>query len=213
IKTGNGLEIVAGSVYTNSCGIVPQSSGSNAAFCAEKAAGGSGSILFGPGVPPTAAVLTNVSLAACTTSGGGQVLAMGDVGTSYQPPPSFTPPPGTPGACVPSNCSPATASSPCTNGEPSQQCYSPGSYSTIGLGSGNQGPIANNLNPGVYYITGDMALNGCINNGGVDCGAIYFGGNTMNASFQYDRDQCWAAPNVPSSGTWTGSCPDGFTMD
>ncbi|HEV1997914.1 MAG TPA: hypothetical protein VGR61_07290, partial [Candidatus Dormibacteraeota bacterium] len=89
-------------------------------------------------------------------------------------------------------------------------CYDPGAYSTIGLSS----PIANNLNPGVYHIYGDSTTGCYTSPSDINCAAVLFGGNTINANFNDVAHTCWAAPQqFPAAGIFTVPCPDGFIDD
>jgi hypothetical protein len=72
------------------------------------------------------------------------------------------------------------------------------------------GSIANNLNPGVYYVTGDSACNAST---ATYCSSVTFSGNTMNANFGDVQDRCWQAPNNPQLDLFTAPCPDGFVYD
>jgi hypothetical protein len=236
ITTGNQLEIVGGDVYVDKCSIQPQSSG-NGAFCAQSNLLQAGNIVFGPEANvPTPAPLVNQSLATCRAATAGQVVGMGQVVQRTQPlaVPAFPPPPGWSGFS-PTGASPAVANNRCYNGtvdasgNPPNNCYNPGVYSSIGACGGgggscsnsagpgsidSRGAIANNLNPGVYYVTGENDAT-CPANQTLGCHAsgVVFGGNTMNANWNYVADRCWAAPNTPAAGSFTAPCVDGVIND
>jgi hypothetical protein len=230
ITTGNELEIVAGDVYVDTCTIQPQSAGSSA-FCAESNNLQSGNIVFGPkSNVPTPPPLVNQSLATCTAASGGIIVAMGQVVQRSQPlaPPAFLPPPGftdfttklTAFKNGTTSLGAAAANNTCRNGTKDSagaarnNCYSPGVYTTVGVSS-TYGPIANNLNPGVYYVVGDPAVAPTIppDGSGSYSPGVFFGDNTMNANYNMVADQCWKAPNIPALNTFTAPCPDGFIQD
>jgi len=210
VTTGNQLEVVGGDVYIDTCTLQGQSGG-KAAFCAESSGAQSGNIVFGPlANVPAPAPLANQTLAACEAAAGGALLGMGSVYQRAQsvPVPSYTEPPGytaaaafiaanTPGsalhdqACVNGSVGP--------NGSPPSDCFSPGVYSDV---SG----IANNLNPGVYYVTGN-----CAPNASGPCTSVTFTGNTMNANWANVADQCWN--KVVAAGQFSPPCPTGFIQD
>ena len=83
-------------------------------------------------------------------------------------------------------------------------CINPGYYGAISN-------IANNLNPGIYYVTGSPGCTADPNT--TNCPAVSFSGDTMNANFVDVRDTCWAAPNVQATASFVPPCPDGFTQD
>jgi Flp pilus assembly protein TadG len=210
VNFGNHTEVVAGTVYGNRCSVLPLTSGQGG-FCAEDAASGNaGNIVVGPGgaLPPS--FNPNQLQATCQSVSGGVVDATQAVvqASSLVPFPPFIAPPGI--TTCSSTCAPASATTACTNhtvdssGEVRNNCFAPGAYSTIGVSGGV--PISNNLIPGVYYIRGDPTCTG-------KCPGIVFGGNTMNANFKDVTDRCWAAPNLPGSGSFTRPCPDGFAFN
>src|SRR5207245_7691699 len=98
-----------------------------------------------------------------TGASGGKVVAAGTITQNpipIPPPPSIGPP-NIP-QCPSTGCIAASPTSPCTNGthtaagSPSlSNCYNPGAYTTIGLPP--DFGIHNNLNPGIYHITGDTS--------------------------------------------------------
>lgn len=212
VATGNKPEIVAGDVYIDSCGISPQSSAASG-FCAERTLGSAGNIVYGPSAPPPpVSYLSNQTLANCQGVAGGVVVSTGQI--SQLPPgagvrPQYTPPPGYNAVSPWQSASAATPNADCTNGEVAadgsalvKACFSPGVYTTI---TG----IANNLNPGVYYVLGDPACDV----GSAACTGVQFSGNTMNANWSNVADTCWAPPNSVSSGTFVSPCPSGFAFD
>ncbi|MFN2464660.1 MAG: TadE/TadG family type IV pilus assembly protein [Candidatus Dormibacteria bacterium] len=221
INFGNHTEVVGGNVYSDKCTVQAQSNGQGG-FCAEASPGGNGNLTVGPGngatLPPNSS--GGQTLAVCSTASGGNVDAMGVVAHSSvsQPSPAFAPPPNPPPAPCTTNCPIAAHSYTCVNGShaasgiAASNCYDPsgGPYSTIGVGDGG---IRNNLNPGVYYVTGDLASSCYTNSTTNACPAVVFGGNTMNANFADVQDTCWAAPNAPQNGTFVSPCPDGFAFD
>ena len=195
---------MAGDVYVNQCGITTDAVAG--AFCAERTYAGGGNIFFGPdAVPPTnPAPAVDQTIASCTAAAAGTVATTGGI-IRQDPalkPPAFAPPTGT-GPSAATTYSAAAATNSCLNGSPAvaaQQCFNPGVYTTI---TG----IANNLNPGVYYVLGDPACNAAT------CTGVEFSGNTMNANWRDIKDRCWAAPSNPALGTFANPCPDGFAID
>lgn len=221
VTTGNQLEVVGGDVYVDTCTLQPQSSGL-AGFCAERSGVQAGNIVFGPLANlPVPAPLVNQSLATCQASFGGLMVGMGNVYQRTQsiPVPSYTEPPGFAAAYAYIQASlatgtptigPATHTNTCHNGSVEQDgstptnCYSPGVYTDVGVaGTG----IANNLNPGVYYITGATSCAASSS----PCVSVSFTGNTMNANWPYVADQCWNKVLAP--GQYSPPCPSGFLID
>jgi hypothetical protein len=230
ITTGNNLEIVAGDVYVDKCSIQPQSAGSSA-FCAENNTLQSGNIIFGPQANvPTPPPLVNQSLATCTAAAAGTIVAMGQVVQRLQPltPPSYLAPPGysdyltlrsaykngTATVGVAANTNTCVNGTRDSSGAVRHNCFSPGVYTTVGV-SGSYGSIANNLNPGVYYVVGDPAVSPTCPPDGSGCysPSVIFGDNTMNANYNMVADQCWKAPNLPALNSFTAPCLDGFIQD
>jgi Flp pilus assembly protein TadG len=228
-------EIVLGDMYVNQCTLNP----GTGAMCTAgegpsnpdnpRLGGAAGDATFGPYSNLPSTPLPIQTKAGCTAAllFTGKALATGNIGKTdvEEPPPTYAPPPNIP-TCTPGvTCAAAaTSGSPggnaCTNGvrdalgNTPNNCFVPGAYSTIG-------PIANNLNPGVYHIYGDPAAacyksTATLNLGGVtndtsNCPAVWFSGNTLNANYADVRHSCWANPNVPASGTFSGTnCPDGL---
>jgi Flp pilus assembly protein TadG len=216
ITTGNSLETISGQVYIDRCTIQPQSSGASA-VCVENALNSAGNILYGPQAQQPAQILQNQSLPTCTAAAGGQVITMGAVGNTTQALPAMVPPALPPsGNCWWTSCNvDAQATNTCGKMFPQQlpaQCFSPGSYRTIG-------PISNNLNPGVYYITGDST---CTNNSSLvlgllnttqPCAGALFKDNTLNANWPDVSGKCWGSPNTPATGSFTSPCLNGFSFD
>ncbi|HEY8741058.1 MAG TPA: Tad domain-containing protein [Candidatus Dormibacteraeota bacterium] len=221
IITGNHLEIVAGDVYVNQCGIGTQSGGLSG-FCAEPTPESQppevGNIVLGPGVPQPLNLLTKATTATCTAAVAGQVISTGSVISAAVTMPAYPAP-----AVIPKTscvffftCSPARADNACVNGSPgaaTKLCYNPGTYSTIGVLPADTVGIQNNLNPGIYVLSGNN--DSCYQSTSrTNCPAALFTGNTMNSNFSDVRDKCWASPaNNPAQGTWGPGCPDGFAFD
>jgi hypothetical protein len=213
ITSGNALEVIGGNVYVNQCGLNPQSSG-QAGICVERAGTSAGNIDFGPAaVAPSTLPLVNQTVATCEAGSGGKIIATGAFNQLTVPVrvPPYVPPPGYQNFDPTSSGYPAaTANNACVNGSlnsagaaPSN-CFNPGYYRSV---TG----IANNLNPGIYYVTGDP---GCTaSSATTTCTGVDFSSDTMNANFADVRDMCWAAPNVPASATFVAPCPDGFTKN
>ena len=223
--TSGKAEVMGGDAYINECTLKPN----GGAFCTYTAnatgprgRASTGTATYGPYATLPATIVPVQTVAGCTGAAAGSQAATGNILQSgrEQPPPQYAPPPG-----IPMSASPGVAahSSLCKNGTKNaagvapSTCYDPGAYSTIGLSS----PIANNLNPGVYHIYGDTSSgNGCYNSvasigpplvpADINCVAVLFGDNTFNANRSDTIHQCWNAPNVPSTGTFTTPCPDGF---
>jgi Flp pilus assembly protein TadG len=213
IQTGNSLETIAGQVYIDRCTVQPQSSGASA-FCVENAPLSPGNLLFGPAAQQPLAILQGQTLATCAAAAGGQIVTMGAASTTTQALPAMIPPPLPPaGDCFWNGACP-TASSPSVPcgkmfAQPiAQQCYAPGSYTTIG-------PIANNLNPGVYYVTGDpsCATTSSSSSSIQPCAGVLFKENTLNANWPDVAGKCWALPNVPSTGSYSTPCLNGYSFD
>jgi Flp pilus assembly protein TadG len=209
ITAGNSLETIAGQVYIDRCTLQPQSSGASA-FCVQNAPLSPGNILYGAGAQAPASVLQGQPLGTCLAAAGGQVIAVGTVGTTSQALPVMVPPPLPPASnCFWTTCPAATTGS-CGKMFPpnAKPCYSPGSYGTIG-------PISNNLNPGVYYITGDQqcAVTSSSPSTAQPCAGVLFKDNTINANWPDVQGACWASPNAPSTGSFTSPCLNGFSFD
>jgi hypothetical protein len=215
VSTGNKPEIIAGDVYIDSCGLMPQSSG-QAGFCAENTLGSAGNIVYGPSAPaPPANWLSNQTLVTCQAVSGGLALATGQVSQlpagAGVPVPTFIPPPGFSAVDPTQTASAATANTDCVNGEVAadgstltKSCFTPGVYTTI---TG----IANNLNPGVYYVLGDPTCDA--DRSTSTCSGVQFSDNTMNANWNNVADSCWAAPNNAAAGVFVSPCPSGFAFD
>ncbi|MEA2684376.1 MAG: hypothetical protein QOK05_2704 [Chloroflexota bacterium] len=212
-------EVIAGDVYINQCTLSPGSG----AFCTygqgpnsptnPRLGASAGDATYGPYSTLPITLIPLQTKAGCTSAAVfiGKEFATGNIIHSglEEPPPTFGPPPLVP-TCAPGTCAPATTSSAaCLNGSKDSSgatatdCFSPGAYTTIG-------PINNNLNPGVYHIYGDPASSCTRSQATTNCAAVYFAGNTFNANWPDVANRCWKAPNVPSSGTFSGLCPDGF---
>ena len=211
-------EVMGGDAYINECTLTPNSG----AFCTfatnasgPRQRGSSGISNFGPFARFPATILPLQTIAGCTGAAGGSQAATGNILQSgaEQPPPQYAPPPGIPTSTAPVPATIATGVA-CKNGSRdatgaiARNCYNPGAYSTIGLTS----PIANNLNPGVYHIYGDPTSD-CYtstNDTPINCTAVLIGDSTFNANRNDLVHQCWKAPNVPSTNSFTAPCPDGF---
>jgi Flp pilus assembly protein TadG len=206
-------EIVQGDAYVNTCTISPGAG----AFCTRSAPYEASPRFYGAVAAPgnttygrystlPATILGLQAPAGCTAAAAGTTAATGNIlktGT-FAPPPTYDPPPSIPATA-------GAANSACTNGSktssgPPSNCYAPGVYSTM---TG----VANNLNPGVYVVTGDPSSNCYKDSTSNTCAGIVFTGNTLNANYNDVQDRCWANPNVPSSDTFSGNCPDGFITD
>lgn len=212
-------EVIAGDAYVNQCTVSPGSG----AFCTygegpsnptnPRLGSSAGDMTYGPYSTLAPTLVPLQTRAGCTSAApfAGKQLATGSILHSgiEESPPTFAPPPSVP-TCAPGTCAVALATAACLNGTrdstgaPATGCFSPGAYTTIG-------PIANNLNPGVYHIYGDPSSSCTRSTNQTNCAAVYFSGNTFNANWPDVVDRCWGAPNVPVSGTFAGArCPDGF---
>ena len=220
LNIGNHLELVAGDVYVNQCTLNFLSQ-NQASFCAYLTPTQAGNLVFGPQASaPQITQATGRTLAQCQAGTGDTISTTGRIMTNpiSIPPPAFVPPPGIP-ACPITGCLAATNNHVCKNhtvksdGTLPSNCYDPGPFTTIGLGAvgSTAAPIANNLNPGVYYITGDTK-SACFTGSQTQCPAVAFGDNTINTNFANVQDTCWAAPNVPTQGSFTAPCPSGFAI-
>jgi hypothetical protein len=212
LTTGNQREIVQGDVYIGQCTLQEQSSG-QAGFCEEGSANNAGNLVFGPNASiPVPAPVDNQSLNTCVNASGGAIDVMGQTIhlTTPIPIPQFLPPPGYDDFNPNVTYSAAQANNLCYNntvagdGSIPSDCFNPGYYTTI---SG----IANNLNPGVYYVTGDASCNSSTNT--TLCPGVNFTSDTMNANWIDVQDACWASPNNPNAGVFNSPCPDGFAID
>jgi Flp pilus assembly protein TadG len=212
LTTGNQREIVQGDVYIGQCSLNEQSSG-QAGFCAEGTSNNAGNLVFGPDATvPIPAPTDHQSLSTCVNASGGAIDVMGQTVHLTVPiaTPQFLPPPGYDDFNPNNNYSSAQANNLCYNntvaadGSTPSDCFNPGYYTTIG-------GIANNLNPGVYYVTGDAACTA--NTSTTSCDGVNFSGDTMNANWIDVQDSCWASPNNPNGGVFTSPCPDGFAVD
>jgi hypothetical protein len=96
------------------------------------------------------------------------------------------------------------ANNTCLNGTSGSNCFNPGYYSTITT-------ISNNLNPGVYYISGDASCNALSTT--TTCLGVQFSGPTLNVNYQDVKDRCWASPNAPATSSYVAPCPDGLILD
>jgi hypothetical protein len=208
VTTGNNLEVIGGDVYINQCTLTVQSSG-QAGFCALGAGATAGNINMGPDATyPSSTPNVNVTSANCQSASHGAIDATGSFNqlTTAIPIPKYVPPPGyssfnaTPSSPYPN----AVANNLCLNGTSGSNCFNPGYYSTI---TG----ISNNLNPGVYYITGDPACT--TSSTTTNCTGVQFSGPTLNINYQDVKDRCWASPNVPANSTYVAPCPDGLIFD
>jgi Flp pilus assembly protein TadG len=230
LNVGNTPLMSGGDVYINQCTINMLSQNS-AALCIQSTPNKAGNLIFGPlASTPGGNQAGNKNLGQCQGIGGDNILAMGGISSnpSSIPPPVFNPPPNVP-ACPVSGCGAATANHPCKNhtvgasGATVSNCYDPGAYTTIGASGSpgsTTGPIANNLNPGVYLVTGDTSSGCYANSGAASCPGVFFGGNTMNANFADVAGTCWASPNNPGAPTtptpqtlFTAPCPSGFALN
>jgi hypothetical protein len=190
---GNQGEVVQGDVYVDTCG-VDLSGGAGAGLCARATAVTAGNVTFGPGAPAPAGGVAQSYQGGCPA---GKVSGPGRVGAAPVGllPPRFVPPPGfaTTNLVSPAPAA-AVANQLCANGTsgPSgsalSDCFSPGVYTSV---TG----IANNLNPGVYYVLGDPGACGA---GG--CTGVTFAGDTMNANHSEVAGSCWSAPWASCSG-------------
>jgi Flp pilus assembly protein TadG len=221
LNIGNHLELVAGDVYINQCTLNFLSQ-NQASFCAYLVPSQAGNLVFGPQASaPQITQTTGRTLAQCQAGTGDTISTTGKIMTNPTSitPPAFAPPPAIP-ACPVGGCLVATNNHVCknhtvkTDGTVATNCYDPGAYTTIGLGPGGSAtaPIANNLNPGVYFITGDTK-SACFTGSQTQCPSVVFGDNTMNANFGTVQDACWAAPNAPALGNFTPPCPSGFAVN
>ncbi|GAC1334701.1 MAG: hypothetical protein NVSMB17_16720 [Candidatus Dormibacteria bacterium] len=222
LNIGNHLELVGGDVYVNQCTLNFNSQNA-ASFCAYLTPSQAGNLLFGPSASaPQITQAANQTLAQCQAGTGDRIATTGQILTNPTSilPPAFTPPPGIP-TCPPvGGCVAATATKPCRNhtvkadGTIPANCYDPGAYTTIGTGAvgSSTAPVANNLNPGVYLVTGDTK-SACFTSTQAQCPGVQFGGNTINANFGTVQDMCWAAPNSPATGSFTAPCPTGFAAN
>ena len=221
LDIGNHLELVAGDVYVNQCTLNFQSQ-NQASFCAYLTPSQAGNLVFGPHASaPQMTQSGGQTLVQCRSGTGDTISTTGAVlaNPTTITPPAFSAPPGIPD-CPVGGCLAATNTHACTNhtvkadGTLPVNCYAAGAYTTIGLGSPNSNTagIANNLNPGIYYITGDTT-SACYTGSQTECPAIQFDGNTINANFGTVQDTCWAAPNAPALGNFTAPCPTGFAVN
>ena len=203
--------VVDGDIYLNECTVKPALAGG---FCAVTTPTSNGNIILGPQAFLPGSILQGQNLLNCQAQLAGIVTSMGrikQVANSF-PPPALPGPPGAAGALQT-----AGATHPCKNGtvklalgvySTPSNCYDPGSYDASHQLTG----IANNLNPGVYYV--DISSGTCYNDSSVSsCGGVYFSGNTMNANLNGVIDKCWAPLNVPSTNTFVSPCPDGTITD
>ncbi|MFN2464378.1 MAG: pilus assembly protein TadG-related protein [Candidatus Dormibacteria bacterium] len=225
VQTGNGLETIGGTVFVNSCALQTQSAGASA-FCVEDSPGSPGNILFGPSAqtpvsPLTglSTVLTMATVPTCQAGTGGQILTTGTSGGTTQALPNMAPPPPSPDSCFYTSICPVASANVTCNPKifpapTAKPCFSPGSYSTIG-------PIANNLNPGVYYITGPSScsqgsqtiLPNTTGSSVPPCNGVLYQDNSLNANWPDTADGCWGGANNPSTNTFVKPCIDGYTFD
>lgn len=202
--------IVDGDVYVNECTVKPSVAGG---FCAMGTSTSNGSIVIGPQGFVPGSILQGQTIANCQAQLAGIVTSTGrvrQVGSGFAIP-ALPPPPQGALSCGGSGC---VASYTCANGTVDSfsagavksNCYNPGYYNNTDL------QVANNLNPGVYYVNVDSG-NCYADTGVTSCGGVYFTGNTMNANLNGVVDKCWAAANVPSTNTFFTPCPDGLVTD
>lgn len=229
--TSNKLESIAGNMYINECSLNPQGNG---AFCtytegpsaSPRLGASSGAAVYGPYANLPTTILSSQTVAGCTVpaSPAGTEFATGNVikAPEEESPPAYSPPPN-----IPATLLAASATNSCRAhigvlgnavqgngtkdalGNDPHNCYDPGEYTTIGLAS----PIANNLNPGVYHILGDNTTGCYTSSSDLDCTAVLFGDNTLNANYNDVLHKCWANPQIPAAGTFSAPCPDGFIDD
>ncbi|MGI8610385.1 MAG: hypothetical protein ACR2MY_14375, partial [Candidatus Dormibacteria bacterium] len=220
----NKLETIAGNTYVNECTLNPAGNG---AFCtytegpsaSPRLGASSGTATFGPYATLPTTVLSLQTVAGCRlpAAPAGTEFATGNIIKSpyEESPPAYAPPPNIPIA----NLGPATPTHSCRAhagtagnrsvnelGNDPNDCYDPGAYTTIGLGS----PIANNLNSGVYHIYGDTTNSCYTSQTDINCASVLFGGNTLNANYNDVVHRCWTNPSLPLAGNFTAPCPDGF---
>ena len=220
LNIGNHLELVAGDVYVNQCTLNFLSQ-NQASFCTYLTSSQAGNLVFGPQASaPQTNQSSSQTFAQCRAGTGDTITTTGRIMTNPTsiPPPAFPPPPGIT-ACPVGGCLVASNNHLCKNhsvksdGTVATNCYDPGAYSTVGLGPGGSAtaPVANNLNPGVYTVTGDTK-SACFTGSQTQCPAVVFGDNTINANFAPVQDACWASPNTPAQGIFTSPCPSGFAV-
>jgi hypothetical protein len=198
--------VVDGDIYLDQCTVTPALAGG---FCAATTANAAGNIILGPEAYLPTNNLEGQNLVNCQAQVGGVVAATGRVKQvpTSMPSPPLQPPPAAPNTCG-ASCG---ATHACVNGTltsggiAASNCYDPGYYTS---------PlhVSNNLNPGIYYV--DISSGGCYTDTSTtSCGGVYFEGNTMNANISGVVDKCWAAPNVPTTNSFTSPCPDGVITD